>query len=159
MHFVLKILRIMLLIIVVIGIAAFLYRDHIERSPLQKEFLTGVAEPLPDGFYKGSSPSLPVGSWRGKQFNATEAKGVNVLESAGKREFVYPFRMVKTKGSRDHALDVIKIDYSLPENPWLLRNFAYDEIVRLADGRYLGKIQIEIIRGFPFTIGYFWQEK
>ncbi|HZT35326.1 MAG TPA: hypothetical protein VFA15_05375, partial [Nitrososphaera sp.] len=60
---------------------------------------------------------------------------------------------------RDRNLDVIKIDYNRPENPWYLRNFAYDEIVRLDDGRYLGKIEIEIVRGVPFTVGWFWQTK
>ncbi|MES2953069.1 MAG: hypothetical protein V4674_00730 [Patescibacteria group bacterium] len=152
-------IRTLFIVLVLALLILFFIRDKVERDPLQKDFLTGTADPLPDGFYKGTSPSFSVGNWLGKEFKAEEKTGFNVFTRGGSRNLEYPFTMHVTKGARDEALSVIKIDYNRPENPWYLRFFAYDEIVRLSDGRYLGKIQIEVIRGVPFTIGWFWQEK
>lgn len=128
------------------------YRN--EHGELQQLFAQGTAEPFPDGFYVGTSPSFSVGDWKGKRFDGQMKTGVNIV-GEGER---FPFRMYVTKGVRDAELPVIKIDYDLPENPWYLRWFAFDEIVRLDDGRYLGKIQL-VFLGKPFTIGYFWQVK
>lgn len=128
------------------------YRN--ETGELQALFASGKAEPFPDGFYAGSSPSFSVGAWKGKRFDGEMKTGINVVGDDER----FPFRMLVARGARDTEMDVIKIDYNLSENPWYLRFFAFDEMVRLEDGRYLGKIQLRMF-GKPFTVGYFWQTK
>jgi hypothetical protein len=154
-----KIITALIVIILVCAIAWYA-RFRSEQNPLNAQFQTGVATPIPDGFYKGSSPSVNVGDWKGKKFDVQNMSGINVFAMAdgGERE-QYVFKMVTTKGTRDRKLDVIKLDYNQPGNPWYLRWFAYDEMVRLSDGKYLGKIYLSVIPGFPVTVGYFWQMK
>ncbi len=145
-------------LIILALLALFVYRGVIEANPLEQQFREGKATEFPDGFWKGSSPTISTGSWLGKEFHADTKTGFNVFDRSGTRSLEYPFTMYATKGARNTDMDVIKIDYNRPENPWYLRYFGYDEIVKLADGRYLGKIQFSL-GGVPFTVGWFWQEK
>jgi hypothetical protein len=119
----------------------------------QKLFLSGrVPSPLPNGFYKGSVGMKT--SWQGKKFDAKLQKGINIING---RE-VYPFRTYVGKGLRDKDLDVLKIDYNIPKNPFWLR-FILDEIVQTSPNHFLGKVHIKLLPGVHFTLGFFRLEK
>ena len=70
----------------------------------------------------------------------------------------YPFKTYAGKGLRDKKLDVLKIDYNVDGNPFWLR-LIVDEIVEVTPGKYLGKMHIKLIPGFPFTVLYFELKK
>jgi len=128
------------------------------RSPEQREFLSGrVPRELPDGFYEGSA-DFDTHSWKGKTFNAAESRGANVLENDGARREEFPFRLSTGPGLQDPAIEVLKIDYDLPDNPCWLR-FILDEVVEVDDGKLLGKIHLRVVPGLPFSVGYFRLEK
>lgn len=132
---------------------------HMEHSKNQKLFLGGVVpNPAPDGLYRGSV-SGPKVSWLGKRFSAATSRGINSFDddTDGQRE-QYPFRTYVGKGLRDLGTDVFKIDYNVPENPWWLRTIL-DEIVEIDPGHYLGKVHVQLIPGYPFTLAYFELEK
>ncbi len=120
----------------------------------QKLFLSGkVPDPNPNGFYKGSLDG-PKTFWQGKKFDAASSTGINLI---GSKE-VYPFKTYVAKGLKDKNLDVLKIDYNIPENPFWIR-LILDEIVQISPNNYLGKVHLKIIPGLPFTLGYFRLEK
>jgi hypothetical protein len=130
---------------------------QIEHSANQKLFARGDApNPEPAGFYKGSF-SRPV-SWLGKKFDATDSSGVNVFGTEGAKIEKYPFKTKEGKGLRDKIVSVLKIDYNISGNPLWLR-LILDEIVETEPGKYLGKIHLRIIPGYPFTLGYFTLQK
>ena len=146
--------------VILIGSLAGVTRTRsMEADSLNGIFRTGTADILPDGFWKGSSPNFTTGEWQGKRFDAASGRGVNVFKRGEILVEAYPFVLRRTKGVRDTELSVIKVDYALSENPWYLRWFGFDEIVRIDEHRYLGKIQLAIIPNLPFTVGYFWQEQ
>lgn len=147
--------RILIVLLVLIGL--FVVRTvMVEHSATQKEFDGGrVPAPLPDGFYKGSV-SFPHGGWKGKSFSAKSGTGINILGDANEQR--YPFKTYVAKGLRDPTLDVLRIDYSDPVNSWWLRRIV-DEIVQVGEQKYLGKVHLKVIPGFPFTIGFFRLEK
>lgn len=120
-----------------------------EQKTFEQGSLLGM---IPDGFYRGTV-DFPQKSWLGKKFNRAENTGVNVL-----RIEKYPFTTRIEKGAHDKNLDVLVLDYNLPENPWWLRRIR-DEIVEVAPGQYLGKVHYCIIPGFPFTVAFFRLEK
>lgn len=127
--------------IVLAGIISILH------SPNQKLFLSGkVPNPLPSGLYKGSVNFKT--SWQGKKFDASKSMGINLI--SGKEK--YPFKTYVGKGLADN-IDVLKIDYNIPQNPFWLR-FILDEIVEISSGKYLGKVHINFF-GLPFSLGYF----
>ncbi len=120
----------------------------------QKVFLSGkIPNPLPDGFYKGSLRKLKT-SWQGKKFDAKNSTGINLI--SGKE--LYPFKTYIAKGLADKNLDVLKIDYDIPGNPFWLR-FILDEIVETSPNHCLGKVHIKLIPGLPITLGFFQLEK
>lgn len=124
-----------------------------QNSLNQKLFLSGkVPNPLPNGSYKGSVGNIKVG-WQGKKFDASSSSGINLI--SGKEQ--YPFKTYVGKGLADN-IDVLKIDYNLPQNPFWLR-FILDEIVEVERGKYLGKVHLNLIPGLPFSLGYFRLEK
>ncbi len=57
-------------------------------------------------------------------------------------------------GLKDMELQVIKLDYDAPENPFPIR-IILDEIVETAPEELLGKIHLKVFPGFYSTIGYF----
>lgn len=148
-----------ILVLLILGLLAFgLYR-HIktQSSASQKLFLSGkVPSELPNGLYKGSVPGQTF-PWKGKKFNADKNTGINIFEENDKRSEQYPFKLYKGKGLADKNLEVIKIDYNLPQNPLWLR-FIVDEIVETKKDHYLGKL-IMNIPAFPIALGYFNLEK
>ena len=164
-------LKIVVAIIVVLIVLGVLRTWQLERSANQKVFAGGtVPNPLPNGLYNGTVPGHTV-SWLGKKFFATgeSASGGDASEGTGINVFTpldmklsngvtttekYPFKTYIGKGAHDGALDVIKIDYNIAGNPLWLRPIL-DEIVEISPGHYLGKLQLRIIPGYPFTLTYF----
>ena len=161
MIFLLKTLVVILFVILLFG---FCCTWVVEHSYNQKQFLAGTApNPTPDGLYSGTVPGHTV-SWLGKKFNAASSTGINVFDDGkdtngniiqGER---YPFKTSYVKGSRDKNLDVLAIDYNIATNPFWLR-LILDEIVQVAPGQYLGKLEVRIIPRFPFTLAFFELKK
>ncbi len=130
-----------------------------QSSSKQNDFLAGKlpAQP-PDGFYDGSA-DFDTRSWKGKTFSAAENRGMNVFaRDDGTRKEQYPFRTYVGVGLQDHEIDVLKIDYDIPENPYWLRRIL-DEVVELENGELLGKVHVRLVPGLPFSLGYFRLEK
>lgn len=126
---------------------------RIQRNSQQSTFLKGsIPHSMPDGFLKGSA--FYTGPWKGKKFNATERTGINILHWGSHETEEFPFKTYVGKGIKDTSLDVIKIDYNIPENPvWL--HPILDEIVETAPGEFLGKMHIRLPFGFAFSVVYF----
>lgn len=146
-------------IIVLLIMAGFVRTYMVQNGSEQKLFLSGkVPSDLPNGFYKGSA-NIYTGSWRGKKFDHDAETGVNIFRNDfGIEEERYPFRTYIDKGLQDKDLQVIKLDYNVSKNPYYLR-WVLDEIVEVGDNKYLGKVHLRIIPGFPFTLGYFTLQK
>lgn len=159
-----KILIVFLVIIMALFIAGvalgFWRTSQIQQDARETVFLSGtLPSPAPDGFYKGSATRYKT-SWLGKKFNATDATGVNVFDNgSGGQTEKYPFVTSVSKGLSDN-INVLKIDYNVPQNPFWVR-LVEDEMVEVknnqvgAPTRYLGKMYVRIIPGFPFSILYF----
>lgn len=141
---------------------------QLEHSANQKLFTSGtIPNPLPNGLYKGTVPGHTF-SWLGKKFfaagesasggNASEGTGINLFKDGSATTEKYPFKTSLGLGLRDHSLNVLQIDYNIPANPFWLRPIL-DEIVEIAPGHYLGKLQVRFIPGFPFTLSYFELKK
>lgn len=129
-----------------------------ESSPKQEAFAKGTFPlPVPDGLLKGSVEGLQV-MWKGKKVDAKHHTGINVFAGEHSDEERYPFKTYQAKGLHDPELDVLRIDYDLPGNPFWLRRIT-DEIVQVDNGTYLGKVHIRILPGYPFTMGYFRLEQ
>lgn len=148
----------------------------IERSPYQRQFAQGrVPAPLPQGFHPGVAHVLwdKQTPWLGKYFDRQQQLGHNIFTPLGVRilKFASPFYRqfsrnedgntrayyFKTwvgKGKKDGALDVLKLDYAMPENPLFIR-IILDELVEIAPQQYLGKIHVKLLPGFWISIGYF----
>lgn len=159
----LKAILIFLLIIVGLGIAGAicfgLWRTYkTGRSQNQENFLRGTADIAAlDGDYQGSVTGYS-GSWQGKTFNRTDGSGRNRFQEHGGIVTKFPFKTSVGKGVRDTQLDVIKLDYNQPGNPWWLR-LIIDEVVLVAPDTYLGKVHIRVAPGIVFSMGYFTLEK
>lgn len=146
------------------------------KSHRQAEFTAGsVSDTAPDGFYNGSAyllGSRPV-PWLGKSFERVNDLGFNIFtpQGASLLKIMTPFYKLfrvnsdgntdaynfKTRtgpGLKDPSLDVIKLDYDSPENPFLIR-IILDEIVETAPQQYLGKVHLKVFPGFYSTIGFF----
>jgi hypothetical protein len=96
--------------------------------------------------------------WLGKRFDAESATGENVFDMSAYRvgerltpaafrawwpEDAFSYRALRfrtsvTSGRLDPGLEVLRIDYDLPENPPLLRRIV-DELVAVQAGVYLGQ--------------------
>src|SRR3989344_2758362 len=107
------------LIIILIGI---FWTFQIQKDAQHKLFLGGtLPKPAPDGLHQGIFLGHNT-SWRGKKFNAANAKGINLFAghntapgSDGQVE-KYPFKTWQGKGLLDKKLDVLKIDYNVKGN-------------------------------------------
>ncbi len=128
----------------------------VQNSPLQQEFVEGKLPTNLDGLYKGSVSGLTT-TWQGKKFNSSESAGINLFEDADGINEKYPFKTYSGKGLQDN-IEVLKIDYNLGENPIWLR-FIVDELVETSPNKYLGKLNVKLIPGVPFSLGFFKLEK
>ena len=148
-----NIILIIVVTTVLLPISLGLFRTwQIQNSLNQKLFLNGKNPDKPNGLYKGSVNFKT--SWEGKKFDASSSAGINII--GGKEK--YPFKTYTGKGIRDKNLDVLKIDYNIPQNPLWLR-FILDEIVEVDKDKYLGKVHLNLIPGLPLSLGYFRLEK
>jgi hypothetical protein len=133
--------------------------QKVEHDPRQATF---AASPAPhadiEGLHRGSLGGREV-PWKGKKFEASDHRGVNVfLTRDGRTEERYPFRTRLGRGIKDKKTDVLKIDYDIEGNPWWLRRIA-DEVVEVAPGELLGKVHVRWVLGMTFTMGYFDLER
>jgi hypothetical protein len=149
--------KLLTLLLALVGamVAAGRYRtQRMQASPRAATFAAGLApSPPPDGFHEGRVAGY-TGRWQGKRFEAVRSRGINVFQEGPRREEKFPFQTWVGKGLQDPDLDVLKIDYDIPENPLWVRRIL-DEIVEVAPGEYLGKLHLRIVPGMPFTLGYF----
>jgi hypothetical protein len=146
------------------------------KSKRQAEFVKGsVSGPAPYGFFNGSAYLLGGGPvpWLGKSFESSNNLGFNIFTPQGASLLklltplyklfrvngegntdAYFFKTRRGSALKDPSLDVIKLDYDLKENPFLIR-IILDEIVETAPKEYLGKVHLKVFPGFYSTIGFF----
>jgi hypothetical protein len=146
------------------------------RSARQTEFVAGVVPSSPpDGFYRGSA--YLVGNrrvpWLGKSFESQAGLGFNTFTPRGASLLrimtplynrfrvnadgdtdAYYFKTCTGPGYRDTNLEVFKLDYASPENPFLIR-IILDEMVETAPDTVLGKVHMKVFPGYFATIGFF----
>ena len=146
------------------------------KSRRQTEFLAGNSPTeMPEGFYRGSAYLLgnrPV-PWLGKSFESANQKGFNIftpkgasllkimtplyklfrLNSAGNTDAYY-FKTSTGPGFKDKEIDVFKLDYDSPENPFLIR-IILDEMIEIGPQEFLGKVHMKVFPGYYATIGFF----
>lgn len=150
------------------------------QSERQKQFVGGSAPSVaPDGFYNGSAYLLgnrPV-PWLGKSFESENQKGFNIFTPRGASLLkimtplyklfrlnkdgntdAYYFKTTTGPGFKDKTIDVFKLDYDSPENPFLIR-IILDEMVETSPQEFLGKVHIRVFPGYFATIGFFGLRK
>lgn len=148
----------------------------VANSARQNDFVKGAAPAeAPDGFYRGSAyllGSRPV-PWLGKSFESANARGFNIFTPKGASLLkiltpfyklfrlnadgntdAYYFKTGIGPGLKDKAIDVFKLDYDSPENPFLIR-IILDEMVEIAPREFLGKVHMKVFPGYYATIGFF----
>jgi len=127
---------------------------HMKQEPNQQDFLKGrLPNPKPDGFYHGGAGFNSP--WQGKKFDAQKSEGINIFrDKKGNQVEKYPFKTYTGKGLFDESMIVLKLDYNVKGNPFWMR-WILDEIVEIAPGHYLGKLNLRIIPGFPFSVLFF----
>lgn len=148
----------------------------VERSAYQKQFTAGnLPAQKPEGFYNGAAHLLMDKNvpWLGKSFDGAKDLGFNIFTPTGARLLkiftplyklfsvnnngntkAYNFKTFTGEGLKDKDLQVIKLDYDAPENPFLIR-IILDEIVEIAPEEFLGKVHLKVFPGVYSTIGYF----
>lgn len=147
---VVKLLGLLLSSILVYFIGACIYlHRRTQTSGLQSDFLAGtIPLTLPDGLYQGTV-NLKT-SWLGKRFDRDNQTGINILQDRD----AFPFKTSVGPGNVDPKLQVVKIDYNVPANPFYLRPIM-DEIVETKSGHFLGKLQLRLLPGVSIALGYF----
>lgn len=151
----LTIILILLVSLILLILLILSYRNwKVNNSPLQKQFLAGaIPSPLPDGFYRGNAYGLKT-DWQGKKFASSSATGINIFKSESKETQSFSFVTYVGPAIQDQQLEVLKIDYSGVKKPWWIR-FILDEVVEVEPNHYLGKISLNVIKGWPFSVGWF----
>jgi hypothetical protein len=144
----------LLVLVVLLAIASGIVRTWQEGIVADQQLFTKgrVPNPPPQGFYMGSVQGYKV-SWQGKSFDAASESGINIFTDGTALYEKYPFKTSVGTGVHD-SISVLQIDYDRPENPWWLRP-VLDEVVEVAPGKYLGKLNVRVIPGYPFTLQYF----
>lgn len=159
--YVTKILLYIFGIIIGIGLfIGFIMTWIVQNSMHQEIFLQGrIPDPVLNGYYEGTSSNY-IGSWRGKLFNADTSSGINHFGSSlgiGDEDR-NTFDTYIGHGLHDKSLRVLKLEYDIAQNPIWMR-LLMDEVVQIEDNKYLGKVSLRIIPGFPFAISYFRLQK
>ena len=138
-----------------------LFRNGRAPDPPLEGFLKGelittsIAGPADATVRKIADMWMP---WLGKSFDRSSKTGLNVLVRSARtpmnvlwpnyepvretddRIEVFPFRTRIAPGELDPETSVLKIDYDIEANPSFLIRRLLDELVRVDDGLYLGKI-------------------
>jgi len=150
------------------------------RSEWQKQFTAASAPAeVPAGFYNGTAyllGSKPV-PWLGKSFESENQKGFNIFTPKGASLLkiltplyklfrlnadgntdAYYFATSTGPGFKDKEIDLFKLDYDSPENPFLIR-IILDEMVEVAPQEFLGKVHMKVFPGYYATIGFFGLRK
>lgn len=157
MNIILSFLLILIGIAVLFIILGVLRTLQIKQNSLQKIFIKGrIPDPLPEGTYKGYTNGY-VGPWTGKLFNKQDKAGINEFLINKKIIKRFPFKTFIGSGLQDKSINVLKIEYNIPDNSFFLR-MILDEMVQTEEGKYLGKVHLRLIPNMPFTLGYFWLE-
>lgn len=139
----------MVFIILLFCLATY-FNYRTSHHPNQAKFDKGnISDTGPDGFYKGNNFSGLGKKWMGKTFDAANHSGINTFPDGNR----YTFNVYKAQGLRDNKT-VLRLDYNLKGNPFWMRSIK-DEIVEVAPGHYLGKVNFKIIPGLPVTATYF----
>ena len=148
----------------------------VESSEAQQSFLKGGLpfEP-PNGPYRGTPCCLDRKQdlWQGKSFDATNRVGIDVFTPRGASLLkrlnpsyklfqkntegnteAYFFNTSTGLGIKDSEMKVFKLDYDLPENPFIVRLFL-EEVVETAPEQFLGKVHIKVFPGYYATTGFF----
>ena len=134
---------------------AELHQWRLQHSAEQARFIKGTyPQPAPNGVYAGSVPGLESLSWKGKQFDAATASGINIFVQQGQQTTKYPFKTSRGGSSVDPKQQVLSIDYNDDSNPWWVRLYL-DEVVAIEPGHLLGKLIIRLIPGRPYAILFF----
>lgn len=153
------IVKVLLVIFIIFVLAGGFRTWQIQNDSRQSTFAMGtVPNPRPDGFYNGTVSGNTY-SWLGKKFSVSQANGVNVFgNNSNSKKERYFFKTYVSKESYNSGHHVLKIDYNVPGNmPWI--RLVVDEIVEVAPGEYLGKMELRFIPEFPFDLLYFELKK
>jgi hypothetical protein len=150
-----KIILLVFGLLIIVAAVIGMWRTYkAEHGQNQKIFQSGTANSAAfSGEYQGTVTGYS-GAWQGKSIDQTQARGINRFREGATVVERYPFATSVGKGLRDRQLDVIKLDYNQPGNPWWLK-FIVDEVVEIAPATYLGKVHLHILPGVTFTAGYF----
>jgi hypothetical protein len=151
----LKWILIVIALIVVFFLVALQLLDWKARtSSAQSDFAKGtIPSPVLDGLYKGSVKYIKV-SWVGKKLMAETKSGINLFrDDKGIETTAFPFATLEGKSITDPDLNVLKLDYNQPGNPWWL-SYILDEVVQVGPDSYLGKVDA-VIFGHAWTLGFF----
>lgn len=156
-----RVARVVLLVIVMaLGAVTSLglWRTYaIQHSADQALFVAGQATTSElTGVWQGRVPGRTF-AWQGKKFISAE-QGINIFDNDGATTEAYPFRYYVAPSIRDRGLEVVKLDYNQPGNPWWLR-FVLDEMVEIEPDHYLGKVHIRLLPGVSSALGYFHLKK
>ncbi len=130
---------------------------QLNHSPDQKLFEKGTLPSNLNGFSKGNVFPSNFG-WKGKIFDSNTNLGINLFRIGQKQKEQFPFETYAAKGLTDKNLDVLAIDYNIPQNFFLL-HLILDELVQVEPNKYLGKLQLKIIPSYPFTLIFFRLEQ
>lgn len=113
--------------------------------------------------------------WRGKVFYAAANRGENLVATTatwparllwpfyaryrreGAMSRAFPFRTAAGPSLRDPDVRVLKLDYDIPANPRLALSIRriLDEVVKVADGYYLGRAYVHWYWGSWSVAAYF----
>lgn len=152
----------------------------VQKSGHQKKFTRGwLPQTPPDGFHKGAAHLLfdKQTPWLGKSFDRNGNLGFNIFTPQGLSILkimtplyklfsmdadgntkAYYFKTYVAPALKDAPLEVVKLDYDSPENPFLIR-IILDEIVETAPDTFLGKVHLKVFPRFYATIGFFGLKK
>ncbi len=153
MNYLLASICILLLLVILFFVGLLFFRSYTtQHSTSQEIFLSGtIPGELPSGQLSGSVTFET--NWKGKKFDQGSQTGINTFEENGTLVEKYPFKTYVAKGLKDPNIDVIKIEYDIPQNPFWLR-WVLDEIVEVKPGEFLGKVHLRL-GFFSFALGYF----
>ncbi len=152
-----------------------IFRSGTTPDPVPNGFLPGrlvtMSLTRPTDAFVRSFTGLYM-PWLGKSFDRDAATGLNVLVKSAKVPMkalwpsyepisesndtieVFPFNTRVAPGAVDPGVEVLKIDYDFGANPNFLIRRILDELVRVEEGLYLGKILYRRDDSFK-PIGFF----
>jgi hypothetical protein len=121
-------------------------------------FVSGVARVWMPWLGKAFTPAEQTGLNRFQPTKATSLSLTALFPTHPQRRFddrieAFPFRNRVGPGALDPDVQVLKIDYDFEDNPMLIRHIL-DELVQIAQGRFLGKVLFRVGRRYH-RIGFF----